>query len=209
MTVFITGIVIAIFASSLISLTLSSQLSVGPQGLAGDQGPKGDTGATGSQGPAGVQGPEGAQGEPGIGFSPTGYVSIPASALQSNNPDSIVRISSIAFNDDTSKVVLSAPVLLPHGVTITNVTFYWTDTHTSENIYCSLRRTTVDSPLVYQIAGGNSNAMAEWGSTVFTETLFSEVDNSQHSYFIFIEIPGDVGLDLQFHFATIGFEYPT
>ena len=227
MALFIAGILIAILVSTVLSIAISSQLSVGPQGPegaqgpkgdVGSQGPKGDTGTTGLQGTVGTQGPkgdtgntgpQGPQGEPGIGFTPTGYISIPASALQLYNPDYDVRISNRAYSYDTSNVILCAPVMLPNGVIIQNVTFYWADTHSTENIFCSLRRTSVNSSTMYQIAGGYSNSIDEWGSSVYTDTLFSDVDNSQHFYYLFVQIPGDVDTNLQFHFATIGFEYQT
>ncbi|UCF45295.1 MAG: collagen-like protein, partial [Candidatus Bathyarchaeota archaeon] len=58
----------------------------GPKGDPGDtgpQGPQGDTGPEGPAGPTGATGPQGPQGEPGIGFEPTGYISIPPSAFVS------------------------------------------------------------------------------------------------------------------------------
>jgi len=65
----IAGIVIAILVSSAITVGASTILAVGPQG------------------PQGESGPQGPQGEPGIGFEPTGYISIPPSAFVSeDNP---------------------------------------------------------------------------------------------------------------------------
>jgi hypothetical protein len=67
-------IMIAILASSAISIGASTILAVGPQGPKGDQGetgpqgpqgPKGDTGDTGSQGPAGATGLQGEKGDKG------------------------------------------------------------------------------------------------------------------------------------------------
>ena len=68
---FIAGIVIAILASSAISIGASTILAVGPQGPEGPQGPQGEqgiqglTGDTGPQGAAGPTGATGAQGEKG------------------------------------------------------------------------------------------------------------------------------------------------
>jgi hypothetical protein len=74
---FVIGLIIAIVASSGLSMALSSQLSFGPKGDKGDAGatgstgatgpagPMGATGATGPQGPQGLQGIQGPQGEPG------------------------------------------------------------------------------------------------------------------------------------------------
>ena len=65
----------------------------GPQGEPGPQGPQGDAGPTGPQGPQGDNGPigpmgpkgdpgeTGPQGEPGIGFEPTGNISIATAAF--------------------------------------------------------------------------------------------------------------------------------
>lgn len=96
---FIAGIVIAILASSVISVAVSTILIAGPQGPAGPAGatgltgttgpagaigPKGDTGDTGTQGPQGATGDaglQGPQGESGIGFEPTDYISIPPAAF--------------------------------------------------------------------------------------------------------------------------------
>jgi len=57
-TTFIVGIIVAILASSLISVLATTQLALmtGPKG---DKGDKGDIGATGSQGATGPQGPAG------------------------------------------------------------------------------------------------------------------------------------------------------
>jgi len=60
-TTFIVGLIVAIVASSLISVLASTQLSL-VKGPKGDKGDKGDTGATGSQGPQGLQGIQGLQG---------------------------------------------------------------------------------------------------------------------------------------------------
>ena len=69
--IFIVGLIIAIVASSLISVLATTQLAL----IKGPKGDKGDTGATGSQGSAGATGPQGLQGiqgekgEPGLNGS--------------------------------------------------------------------------------------------------------------------------------------------
>jgi hypothetical protein len=65
MTMFIAGIIVAIFASSAISAVISTQLAIGTQGPVGPEGPKGDTGDTGPQGPQGDTGPQGPKGDTG------------------------------------------------------------------------------------------------------------------------------------------------
>jgi hypothetical protein len=63
-TVFIAGIAIAIFASSLIATGVSMQFSLF-QGPRGDKGDTGDIGLQGTQGPQGIQGEQGATGQQG------------------------------------------------------------------------------------------------------------------------------------------------
>jgi len=67
-TTFIVGLIIAIVASSLISVLATTQLALikGPKGDKGDKGDTGDTGATGPQGLQGATGPQGPQGLQGI-----------------------------------------------------------------------------------------------------------------------------------------------
>jgi hypothetical protein len=59
MSKLIAVIVIAILASSAVSVGVSSMLIAGQEGPQGEQGPQGETGATGPQGPQGEQGPPG------------------------------------------------------------------------------------------------------------------------------------------------------
>ena len=234
---FIAGIVIAILASSVISVGVSTVLIAGPQGPEGPQGeegeqgsaglkgdtgdtgpqgqigPKGDTGATGaagSTGPQGPEGPQGVQGEPGVGFEPTGYISIPASAFVRGGNDNIVYINIDIRNYDPFIRYLTAPVLLPHGVTITNFTTYWYDANTTSDISCSLWRTVGDE-FAYSMANGNSSGSSGYGSTIDTTIGFglANIDNKQYSYSINLEMPGDAFNSLRFRFATIGFTYPT
>jgi hypothetical protein len=68
MSKFIAGIIIAVLASSAISVGASTILATGPQGPQGEQGIQGLTGDIGPQGPAGpagAQGPQGVKGDKG------------------------------------------------------------------------------------------------------------------------------------------------
>jgi hypothetical protein len=225
---FIAGIVIAILASSAISVGVSTMLitgSEGPQGLQGGQGPQGETGAVG---PAGATGPQGAkgdkgdtgatgpqgqqgpQGESGIGFEPTGYISIPASAFTPQYPaDDNIMIMTHLQNFGVSQVAFWGAVQLPHGVTVTNVTSYWYDVDASLNITCRLYRTIGES-IVYSMAVVDSSGSSGAGSTVDTTISLAVIDNSQYSYVLYVEIPANSpSSNLQFRFVTIGFAYPT
>ncbi len=223
---FIAAIVIAIIASSAISIGVSTQLMTGTQGPKGDtgpQGPQGDTGDTGATGPqgatgaagaagaTGATGATGAQGEQGIGFEPTGYISIPASAFTSINPyDDNVRISTELRNLEASSAsYFYAPVQLPHGVTVTNVTSYWYDVEASLDIQCLFGRSVGDNS-IFALVSVDSSGSSGSGSTVDTTITSVEIDNAQYSYLFYVRIPANSPTtNLQLRFATIGFAYPT
>lgn len=188
----------------------------GPKGDTGDtgaQGPAGPTGATGPQGPQGIQGPvgpQGPQGEPGIGFEPTGYISIPAAAFESSENDDATFISSYILNIETTDTVyFVGSIQLPHGVTITNVTSYWYDANTGLNIGCYLWRMDGDGTN-YQMASFGSSGNAGWGSTVVTSISAATINNSLYSYCVYMVIPANSPVtSLRFRLVTIGFAYPT
>lgn len=188
----------------------------GPKGDTGDtgaQGPAGPTGATGPQGPQGIQGPvgpQGPQGEPGIGFEPTGYISIPAAAFESSENDDATFISSYILNIETTDTVyFVGSIQLPHGVTITNVTSYWYDANTGLNIGCYLWRMDGNGTN-YQMASFGSSGNAGWGSTVVTSISAATINNSLYSYCVYMVIPANSPVtSLRFRLVTIGFAYPT
>ncbi len=185
----------------------------GPQGLQGEQGPEGPTGATGPQGPQGIQGPvgpQGPQGEPGIGFEPTGYISIPAAAFESSENDDATFISSYILNIETTETVyFVGSVQLPHGVTITNVTSYWYDANAVSGIGCYLWRMH-GGGTDYLMASFGSSGSAGWGSTVVTSVAMPIIDNSLYGYTVVMTIPANSPTtSLRFRLVTIGFAYPT
>ncbi|MCW4053689.1 MAG: hypothetical protein NWE84_02055 [Candidatus Bathyarchaeota archaeon] len=228
MTKFIALIIIAILASSAISVGVSTQLAAGPtgpegpQGDTGAQGPKGDTGDTGVTGPAGATGatgatgapgatgPQGPQGEPGIGFEPTGYISIPAPAFRpfTSNLQYATTLSGGVENLGITVTYFYASLQLPHGVIITNITFYWRDTD-AQDIDCILQRTNVAGGS-QGLADANSYGSAGSGSTFTTDISYPTIDNKNFEYAFLLIVPPKVSTAvLAFSFVTIGFAYPT
>ena len=98
---------------------------------------------------------------------------------------------------------------LPHGVTVTNVTSYWSDTNDGLELYTALWRVR-DTGTYDVMADGWSSGSAGVGSTVDTTIDLAEVDNSQYCYVVFVQIPANSPSNsLLFRFVTIGFIYPT
>jgi hypothetical protein len=220
-------IVIAILASSAVAVGASTMLAVGPQGEQGETGPQGETGATGPAGATGatgatgakgdkgdtgdtgsqgIQGIQGPQGEPGIGFEPTGYISISAAAFVTNTPDDAWIWNQIR-NDGTTDLWFYGSVQLPHGASITNVTFYWEDLDASKDLRLWLHRTNLNGTLMAVAATLASSGSAGDGSTTTTAIYFPTINNRDYSYQLLLSFPATDAL--RFYFATIGFTYPT
>ena len=194
---------------------IGPQGPAGPTGATGATGPTGATGATGATGPAGptgatgATGPQGPQGEPGIGFEPTGYISIPASAFVSIYSADNTMIGMAIQNLDTTSVYFYAPVQLPHGVTITNITSYWIDLDLGLDMTCILYRNNV-AGTGFGMATVSSSGSTGLGSTFTTTISDPTIDNSDNQYCFYLEIPANLpNTNLRFRFATIGFAYPT
>ncbi len=180
----------------------------GPAGEDGEDGAVGPEGPQGEQGDQGIQGIQGIQGEPGIGFDPTGYISVPASAFASTYDDA--DISHYLQNSGTTGVAFFGSVQLPHGVTVTNVTFYWDDADASEDINCYLIRLDNDDYILSAMAVATSSGSAGFGSSVDTTIGWSTIDNSLYTYSVYVSIPDVIPTsNLRFHYASIGFAYPT
>jgi hypothetical protein len=188
----------------------------GEQGEQGPQGPKGDTGDTGDTGPQGPQGdtgdtgPQGPQGETGIGFEPTGYFSIPASAFVSFFSTYDTRIGlDVRNRETTNTAVFMAPIQLPNGVTMNNITSYWYDEEVSLDITCNLYRSLGDG-FAAVLASVGSSVSDGFGSTTATSVSSPIIDNSLYEYAIYLTIPASSdSSNLRLRFVTIGFAYPT
>ena len=233
-TALVVGIVIAILASSIIGMVASSQLSFGPKGDKGDTGPqgiqgiqgiqgvKGDKGDTGSQGIQGIQGTQGGkgdtgpQGPPGIGFEPVGYISVPAAAFApqfSNISIEDVKIDTQLCNHGSSRAYFTAPVLLPHGVTIRNVTWYFYDGGDSQ-IWLRLGRynQTIGGETSYQtLASYSTQGNLGYGiGYADTISIAATVDNIQWTYILTVSLPPSdhPHTDYRFQYAVVEYEFP-
>ncbi len=193
--------------------------ATGPQGEKGDKGDPGAIGATGATGPTGetgAQGPQGEtgatgpQGETGIGFEPTGYISIPASAFTAQYPENAsVVIDGRLRNTDTVTTEFYAPVQLPHGVTITNVTIRYIDVDPLSIEVTLFRNYGTDYTQMAQLLSGPSTPTSMSISTTGSISV-PTIDNSQYNYILHVSIPANSpNTNLMLNFVTIGFAYPT
>jgi hypothetical protein len=230
---FLAGLIAAILVSSVVSAIVSTQLAVGPQGpegpkggtgatgatgATGSAGPTGATGATGATGPAGPTGATGAtgpQGPAGVGFEPIGYISVPASAFapQFSDPSIMnVKIDTQLYNYGSSVAYFTAPVLLPHGVTIRNVTWYFYDRGTSQmDLELGRYNQTIGGVPSYQsitfhLTQGAPGYGIGYASAIY---LGATVDNIQWTYILTVSLPPSAThTDYRFQYAVVEYEFP-
>jgi len=119
----------------------------------------------------------------------TGYVSVSAAAFRPQEDgydftNSGWRIMNINGSSD----YYYAPVQLPHGATVTRMTFHWYDTSSAVgNAY--LRRSSMDATwntMPNAITSGIGGA----GSSFDDDILNATIDNSQYAYYLHWILPG-------------------
>jgi hypothetical protein len=119
----------------------------------------------------------------------TSYVSVSAAAFQPyNNILSYSNSGSEVSAGNTVPTTFYAPVQLPHGATVTKVTFYWYDSIDDDEAYCDLRRNALDGTDEW-VASMVSKDAAGAGSTE-TETINNPVvDNANYAYYLYLYLP--------------------
>ena len=92
------------------------------------------------------------------------------------------------WNNDGSSNYYAAPVQLPHGATVTKLTFYWWDGSLVEG-HCTLYRTNMTSSEVVMAEAWTSGDAATSDSSQDDTIVYATVDNSQYSYYLYWELP--------------------
>jgi len=232
------GILIAILAASAISIGLCMVLPIGQQGPKGDKGDtgatgatgsagasgaKGDTGSTGATGTSGAKGDTGAtgsQGPRGYGMPQKGNISVSFSAfVTSYDQDASYDYTTGLVNHNTDATLeCYAPLQLPHGATITNVTIYFYDNDDgSFAFYLERGNWTV----VYQEIGYASNSPGSatpgytqlslgQGDTGYFKSEYATVDNNNWHYYLELYMPSNstTPTNCRFLYALVEYEIP-
>ncbi len=119
-----------------------------------------------------------------------GYVSVPAAAFQPKSHDYQYWISSgWVRNLDGDSDYYYAPVQLPHGATLTKLTFFWKDASSADG-YCQLWQSGLSGAYALGIASaGTDGDTGLSDSSTVTITMSSSVDNSQYVYGLTVFLP--------------------
>ena len=85
--------------------------------------------------------------------------------------------------DDYTSTDYYAHVQLPHGATVTQLTFYWQDIGDVAPASCFLMQMDLATGDASDIASAFSSMGAGYGSSV-DDTIGATVDNSQYAYYL-------------------------
>jgi hypothetical protein len=136
-----------------------------------------------------------------------GYISVAPPAFQPESHTYQYQINSLWIrNSDGNSDDYHAPIQLPHGATVTKLTFFWED-GSSSNGYCSLWRQNmagsfgVSMAIVYT-SGDTGVADSSENTTI----SFATVDNTLYSYGLTINLPDSAveayGVVVEYQFGT-------
>lgn len=186
--------------------------ATGPKGDTGDTGPQGLVGPTGLQGATGPQGIQGEQGEQGFGLPQQGNISVSFSAFVPWYPTDNVSYGAyygLRNLNTADPVVCMAPLQLPHGATITNVTFYFHDSDTDLLHFYLLRENQTTLNQMGYVEMSDAADTPGNAHISFSSVDYAKVDNNQYHYYLYIGIPWSSDpFSYQVHYALVEYEFP-
>jgi hypothetical protein len=120
----------------------------------------------------------------------------------------------IHLDGDSAYGYYFAPLLLPHGATITRFTLVFRDNSTS-NLTANLYRDNSFgmNDAMAQLDSSGSYSSPWYGSKITTNIQYAVIDNSSYAYFVSLQIPestpGSSGPLVWFTGISIEFQYPS
>ena len=121
----------------------------------------------------------------------TSYISVSAAAFRpmADGYDYDNRGDQL-WNLDNASDGYVASVQLPHGATVTSMTFYWWDGTSTYDGHCTLYRTAMDGTNTVVMAEAWTSGDAATNSSSQDDSIvYATVDNSQYSYYLYWDLP--------------------
>jgi hypothetical protein len=136
-----------------------------------------------------------------------GYISVPAAAFRPESHTYQYEIvSGWVRNSDGDSDYYDAPLELPHGATLTKLTFFWEDGSSTDDGYCQLWRIVFSGGRGLGLASVNTNGDAGVAdSSEVTITMLATVDNSQYGYGLTVYLPDS---SVEAFGAIVEYTYP-
>lgn len=119
----------------------------------------------------------------------TGYVSIPAAAFRPKQDGYDFRnLGYQLIPENATSEYYYAPVQLPHGATVTKMTFYWYDSSSSNNGEAILYQNNL-AGMGLGMAVVNTSGDGGGGSSYDDTIAHATIDNSQYAYYVRWHLP--------------------
>lgn len=136
-----------------------------------------------------------------------GYISVPAPAFRPESHDYQYWItSSWIRNLDGSSDYYHAPLQLPHGATLTKLTFFWKDGSSTDDGYCQLWQSGLSGGWGVGIASADTDGDTGLASSsTVTIAAMGTVDNSQYGYGLTVYLPD---FSVEAFGAIVEYTYP-
>lgn len=141
--------------------------------------------------------------------SQTGYLSAPAAAFTpSEDGYNYQNLGAGLIHTSGPTALYLAPMNLPHGATVTRLTFYWSDTSAGEDGGAMLYRTSYTGSFNFMVSPLSTNGSAGPGSSTTTSITYSVIDNSQYGYFVVLSLPNSniagLGVIIEYTYDSLG-----
>ena len=128
----------------------------------------------------------------------TSYISIAAADFNpTSNGYSYTNSGKILIPQNSSSSFYLASVKLPHGSTVTNFTYHWTDSSLNDGI-ASLYRVDMtggEALMATVNTNGGGNGLSITSSSNQNTIFNATIDNSQYSYYVWLELNVDANSD--------------
>jgi hypothetical protein len=119
----------------------------------------------------------------------TSYLSIPAADFQPSEDGYNYLVDTTAVQNFSSATEhFIAPVHLPHGATITKLTFYWVDNSSSNGNLAMYSNNLQMTQTEMATADSNGQSTAP-GSSQDTSIVYAQVDNRLRTYYLWLTLP--------------------
>lgn len=133
-----------------------------------------------------------------------GCISVPAAAFTPKFPDRPLQSGHRLLNLWTMTTQFVAPIQLPSGAAVTNVTCYWSDSSSSKDVIIWLIRYDGQENF-FHMSSLFSSGEASYGSSYDDTIDYATVDN-QYGYYLLVQL--EPYPDHVFYYAVIEYEYP-
>ncbi len=120
----------------------------------------------------------------------TSYIAVSAAAFNPMEDGyDYINQGEELWNNDGSSDHYAAPIQLPHGATVSKMTFYWWDGSSGADGHCTMYRTTLTGTEVVVAEAWTDGNAATADSSEDNSIVYATVDNSQYSYYLYWDLP--------------------